>query len=187
MYARLSDNTILFTREIRSDDKERLAEAMANLSEESVRRRFLGPKPTLSTSELRYLTEVDGHDHYAIVATPAREEEQISAVGRFVRLADDPRAAEIAIVVCDNLQGKGLGSLLARRLADAARDRGIERLTASIASENRPALRLMARIDDRLTGQPIGSSVTDLVAQLPLPEPGGEAAKRDELPTVSAA
>jgi RimJ/RimL family protein N-acetyltransferase len=188
MYARLSDNTLLYIREIRGDDKQRLADGLANLSEDSVRRRFLGPKPTLSTAELRYLTEVDGHDHYAIVAMPAGEEEQISAVARFVRLDDDPRAAEAAIVVCDTLQGKGLGALLARRLTDAARDRGVERLTATIASDNKPALKLMERIDERLSGAPVGSSVTELVAQLPLPEPRREVAPAGELPAaVSAA
>jgi L-amino acid N-acyltransferase YncA len=187
MYARLSDNTLLYIREIRGDDKKRLADSFANLSEESVRKRFLGPKPTLSTSELRYLTEVDGRDHYAIVAMPAGQEEQISAVGRFVRLEDDPHAAEVAIVVCDSLQGRGLGALLARRLTDAARERGIERLTASVSSENRAALKLMHRIDERLSGAPVGSSVTELVARLPMADPADEIAADGDLPAVSAA
>jgi RimJ/RimL family protein N-acetyltransferase len=168
MYARLADNTLLFLREIRPDDKEQLLHGMENLSEQSRQRRFLGPKPTLSASELRYLTEVDGHDHYAIVAIPDDGEDRIVAVARFVRLADDPKTAEAAITVCDEMQGKGLGSLLARRITDAARDRGVERLTASISSENRPALTLMRKIDERLSGAPIGSSVTELVARLPI-------------------
>lgn len=188
MYARLADNTIVFLREIRADDKQRLADGMGHLSEESIRRRFLGPKPALSTAELRYLTEVDGVDHYAIVAVPAGEEEQIVAVARFVRLADDSDAAEAAIVVCDDLQGKGLGSLLARRLTDAARERGIARLTASISSENRPALALMRHIDERLKSQPVGSSVTELVARLPLPEPDDDDLDPVDVPAaVSAA
>ena len=55
------------------------------LSEQSIQRRFLGPKPSLSASELRYLTEVDGHDHYAIVAIPDDGDDRIVAVARFVR------------------------------------------------------------------------------------------------------
>ena len=189
MYARLSDNTLLFLREIRPDDKERLLASMECLSERSRQRRFLSPKDTLSPSELRYLTEVDGHDHYAIVAVPDDDEDRIVAVARFVRLADDPTAAEAAITVCDALQGKGLGSLLARRLSDAARDRGIDRLTASIASENRPALKLMRKIDERLQGT-IGSSVTDVVARLPMrsaDEIGEEAASAADPAAASAA
>jgi GNAT superfamily N-acetyltransferase len=183
MYARLSDNTIVFLREIRANDKQRLLDGIHGLSEESIQRRFLGPKPTLSPAELRYLTEVDGYDHFAIVAVPAGEEERISAVARFVRLAEDPRAAEAAITVCDSLQGKGLGSLLARRLSDAARERGIDRLTATIASENRPALALMRKIDERLSGAPVGSSVTELVARLPL----ASAEELGEVPVASPA
>jgi RimJ/RimL family protein N-acetyltransferase len=168
MFARLSDNTLLFVRPIVPDDKQRLLASLKALSEASRRRRFLGPKPSFSASELRYLTEVDGIDHYAIVAVPTGAEEPILAVARFVRDVADPTAAEAAIVVADHLQGKGLGALLARRLSDAARERDIERLTASISSENRPALKLMRKIDERLKGGPVGSSVTEVVARLPV-------------------
>jgi RimJ/RimL family protein N-acetyltransferase len=99
----------------------------------------------------------------------AGEEEQIIAVARYVRLTDDRLAAEAAITVCDEMQGNGLGSLLARLISDAAREHGVERITATIASDNRPALALMRQIDARLTGAPVGSSVTELVAQLPVP------------------
>src|SRR3954467_5667835 len=189
MYARLADNTLLFLREIRPDDKKRRLASTDWLSEESRHRRFLGPKPSLSPSQLRYLTEVDGQDHYAIVAVPdGRHPERIVAVGRFVRLADDPTSAEVAITVCDALQGKGLGGLLARRLSDAARDRGIERLTATIAAENRPALKLMRQIDQRLSSK-VGSSVTERVARLPVrsAEDLGEEPASPESPTASAA
>jgi RimJ/RimL family protein N-acetyltransferase len=169
MYASLADNTLVFTREIRASDKERLLYGLQHLSPDSVHKRFLGPKPSLSAAELRYLTEVDGDDHYAIVAVPAGEEERIVAVARYVRLEPGGLDAEAAITVCDELQGKGLGSLLARLISDAARERGVERLTASIASDNRAALRLMQRIDERLRGQRVGSTVTELVAQLPVP------------------
>ena len=186
MYARLADNTLLYLREIRSDDKERLVEGMRGLSDASIQRRFLGPKPSLSASELRYLTEVDGINHYAIVAFEAGDEERIRAVARFVRL-EDAVAAEAAIVVCDDLQGKGLGSLLARRLSDAARERGIERLTATIASENRAALALMRQIDDRLRGRPVGSSVTELVAQLPMATPADVGEEPAAAPSAASA
>jgi L-amino acid N-acyltransferase YncA len=168
MYATLSDNTLIFTREIRPSDKEKLQEGLKNLSPESVQKRFLGPKPSLSPRELRYLTEVDGYDHYAIVAVPADNEEQIMGVARYVRLEPGGDAAEAAITVCDRMQGKGLGSLLARLISDAARERDVRRLTASIASDNRAALKLMAKIDRRLRGTRVGSSVTELVAQLPV-------------------
>ena len=85
-------------------------------------RRFLAPKPRLSPSELRYLTEVDGRDHVALVAVAPRTPPTAwSGVGRFVRLAEAPDTAEFAIVVADDWQGRGLGRALAERLAAAAR------------------------------------------------------------------
>jgi GNAT superfamily N-acetyltransferase len=185
MYARLSDDRIVFVRPIYPGDKDQLAEGLKNLSLESVHKRFLGPKPTFTEAELRYLTEVDGHDHFALVALPAGEPDDIVAVARFIRLADDPLAAEAAITVCDEYQGVGLGSLLARRLADAAREHGVERLTATMASDNRAALRLMRQIDERLSTQRLGSSVTEIVAEL-ADEPAEDAEKHAQSPAEQA-
>ena len=100
----------MLIRPIRADDKRMLAEGLRRLSDESVQRRFLTPKRSFSRAELRYLTEVDGRDHVALVAEyPADPVRRLIAVGRFVRLADDPEAAEIAITVADDWQGRGLG------------------------------------------------------------------------------
>ena len=120
-----------------------LSEGLAHLSEESRRLRFLAAKPRFSAAELRYLTEVDGCDHYALVAQLAEDPSAIVAVGRFVRLPGDPNAAEVAIVVTDSLQRRRLGTQLARMLGDAARRRGIRRFVATVASDNPAAMRLM--------------------------------------------
>ena len=140
-------------RYIRPDDKGRLAAALARLSPESQRRRFLMPKPRFSSSELRYLTEIDGFDHVAILAVLADDPESIVGVGRFVRLRDQPDTAEVAIVVGDRFQGQGLGRELGRRLADEARMRCVKRFTATLLGENAAAQRLFASISDRLEGR----------------------------------
>jgi L-amino acid N-acyltransferase YncA len=127
-----------------------LSEGLSQLSEESRRRRFLSAKPRLSAAELRYLTEVDGRDHYALVAQLADDPTAIVAVGRFVRLPDDWTTAEAAIVVCDDLQRRRLGTQLARMLGDAARQRGIRRFVATVLSDNPAALRLMRTLTTRL-------------------------------------
>src|SRR4051812_40849264 len=132
MDVELSDGTKLLIRPIRPSDKALLAAGLTRLSEESVQRRFLGPKPSLSRAELRYLTEVDGRDHVAFVAVTQGWDGDVVAVGRWVRLVSDPRDAEAAIVVCDSLQGKGLGKTLARLLADTARERGVSRIHATM-------------------------------------------------------
>ncbi|MEA2431063.1 MAG: hypothetical protein QOI19_1536 [Thermoleophilaceae bacterium] len=163
MPLRLKNGTEITIRDIRADDKDLLAAGYARLSDRSRLRRFLGPKPRLTASDLRYLTEVDGLNHYAIVAMRGRD---IVGVARWVRLVDDPEEAEAAIVVGDSLQGNGLGKILARRLADAARERGVRRMRASIMSDNPPALALMRVIASRLTDGGHHHGVHELVAEL---------------------
>jgi RimJ/RimL family protein N-acetyltransferase len=150
MYVRLADGTLLLVRPIRPDDKRLLACGTAGFSTETLARRFLSPKNRLSAAELRYLTEVDGHRHVAYVAVLPHEPERLIAVGRWVRLHDQPGTAEVAIVVADAWQAGGVGSLLATALADEARFRGIRRFTATMQADNLPAHRLLEKLTDRL-------------------------------------
>jgi RimJ/RimL family protein N-acetyltransferase len=147
----LQDGTEVSIRAIRSADKRLLAEGMERLSDETRRLRFLASKPRLSAGELRYLTEIDHHDHIALVAVTAEAPEGIVGVARSVRLAEDHELAEFAIVVCDDLQGRGLGRLLASRLVDAAQEQGIRRFTATVLPENSRAIGLVRSIARRLT------------------------------------
>ena len=118
MIERLPDGAPVLIRPIRADDKRMLTDGLRRLSDESVHRRFLTPKRSFSRAELRYLTEVDGRDHVALVAEhPSGPVRRLIAVGRFVRLAEDPHAAEVAITVADDWQGRGLGSMLSEQLA----------------------------------------------------------------------
>jgi len=143
---RLSSGVEVVIRPLRADDGERLRAAYERLSPETKYRRFLVPKPHLSSTDVRYLVDVDAINHVALVATAAEDPERIVAVGRFVRLADDPAAAELAVVVGERFQGEGLGSMLLERLAQAALARGITRLRATMLAENIPAHRLASRL-----------------------------------------
>jgi RimJ/RimL family protein N-acetyltransferase len=137
-------------RRIRPEDKDALVAGLGHLSERSVYQRFLAPKPRLTVSELRYLTEVDFVDHYALVAVLARSPQVVVGVGRWVRSTESPADAEIAIVIADDLQGRGVGTQLGRALAVAARGRGIESFTASMLPDNQAAHRLFAKISSQL-------------------------------------
>ena len=137
-------------RRITPEDKDALVAGLGRLSDRSVYQRFLSPKPRLSSSELAYLTEVDFVDHYALVAVLAQSPDVVVGVGRWVRSADVPTDAEIAIVIADDLQGRGVGTELGWALADAARERGIERFTASMLPTNVAAHRLFAKIATQL-------------------------------------
>jgi RimJ/RimL family protein N-acetyltransferase len=146
----LSDGTAIKIRPIAASDKQELQDGLGRLSDEAVQRRFLVPKVRFTKAELRYLTEVDGHDHLALVAESEGWPGTIVAVARYVRLNRDPDTAEAAIVVADELQGLGLGTLLADRLAAAATVHGVRRFTAEMLGDNRPAQRLMDRLETRL-------------------------------------
>jgi RimJ/RimL family protein N-acetyltransferase len=167
MLRRLHDGTSVLTRRIRPDDKRLIQRGIENLSELSVRRRFLSSRRKFTQAELRYLTEVDGRNHVAIVAeSPTQPARRLIGVARFVRLQDDPDTAEVAIVVADDFQGRGVGSLLARELAARARGLGVKRFTATMAGDNRPALRLMEKLTQHLERHPAGRGTTDAVIDL---------------------
>jgi RimJ/RimL family protein N-acetyltransferase len=136
----------LVIRPIRRDDGERLRASHARLSPDTRYRRFLAPKPTLTTGDARYLTDLDAHDHLALVVLPAGDPERIVAVARYIRLPADPQAAEFAIVVGDAYQRSGLGSILLSRLAREGLAHGVERFVGSMLAENAGAHRLVQRV-----------------------------------------
>jgi RimJ/RimL family protein N-acetyltransferase len=164
---RLPDGALILVRSIRPDDKRMLEDGLRHLSDESVQRRFLTLKRSFSRSELRYLTEVNGRDHVALVAEyPGDPARRLIAVARFVRLAEDPTAAEVAIVVADDWHRRGVGTVLSEQLAERARESGIARFTATISSENVAAQRLMHRLTTHLEGRHVGHGASEMVLDL---------------------
>jgi RimJ/RimL family protein N-acetyltransferase len=130
---KLLDGSEVVVRPIRSADKGALVAGFEQLSEQSRYQRFLTGIKELSESEVRYLTEVDHHDHEALIAFGP--EGEAVGVARFVR-ADDPLRAEAAVAVIDSWQGRGLGTALTNLLADRARDEGVECFTALVLASN---------------------------------------------------
>jgi RimJ/RimL family protein N-acetyltransferase len=131
----LRDRSAVLIRQVRSTDAPLLADGFARLSAASRQMRFLGVKKTLSSAELRYLTDVDHHDHEALVALDRAHGDGVG-IARYIRDAGDPHAAEIALTIVDDWQGRGLGTELLARLSDRARSEGIRRFTALAAAEN---------------------------------------------------
>jgi RimJ/RimL family protein N-acetyltransferase len=165
MLTRLPNGAGVVIRAIRADDKALLSAAVSRLSPESSRGRFLTSKSSFSADELRYLTEVDGVRHVALVALLADDLQRLIAVGRYVCLAEDAATAEVAIVVGDEFQGQGLGSRLGLLLADHARAHGVQRFVATMLSDNVAAHRLFAKISKRLE-KVTTHGIDELVARL---------------------
>lgn len=97
-----------------------MAAAFARLGDESRYRRFFTGVKELSAAELDHLADVDHSDHEAIIAVdPASGD--VLGVARYVRSTDDPEAAELAVTVIDDWQGRGLGRALLTALTRCAR------------------------------------------------------------------
>jgi RimJ/RimL family protein N-acetyltransferase len=141
----LADGTHLRFRPIGPDDRDGLAALFARLTPESRRRRFLSPKPELTPRELRYLTDIDHVNHEAIAAIDECDG-SIVGVGRYAQFAHRAGVADVAVAVADELQGMGIGTALARRTVQRARENGFTLLTATTLWENRPARALLRRL-----------------------------------------
>ncbi len=165
----LPDGTPVIVRAVRPDDKPLLADGFAHLSEQSRFRRFLHHKARLSAAELRFFTEVDGHDHYALGILAHRDGASVPmAIGRLVRSASMNRdTAEIAVVVMDEFQGRGVGRLLLTELAAAAHERDIVKLQFTLMLDNDPMRRLIHAVlgPDRVVEQ--DGPVVTLEADVP--------------------
>ncbi len=133
-----SDGGTLHLRPVTPGDAEPLREFHGRLSSRTRYFRYFGPYPNLSEKDLHRFTTLD---HRGRVAFAAWLGDEIVAVGRYERLAGTD-SAEVAFVVDDANQGRGLGSILLEHLAAAARERGLTRFVADVLSENRRMVRV---------------------------------------------
>jgi GNAT superfamily N-acetyltransferase len=167
------DGLELLLRPVRADDKRRIAQAFERLSPRTRYRRFFAPMVRLGEQDLRYLTEVDHHDHEAIAAVNP-ENGMIVAVARYVR-SDDPTEAEVAVVVGDPWQGRGVATALLQRLVGRAREEGIDHFVALVMSDNAEALELFRHLaPGGSRTRRSASGHIELVMSLPEPEQIGE-------------
>jgi protein lysine acetyltransferase len=147
----LHSGRLVEIRALRAEDGQALSASYEQLSEQTKYRRFLAPKPHLSIQDVEYLTNIDGTDHAALIAVPVgarmpREPESIIGVARYVRLPEDPDAAEFAIVIGDSFQRDGLGTAIMDRLGRIAIANGIKRLRGTMLADNVGAHRLTRRL-----------------------------------------
>jgi RimJ/RimL family protein N-acetyltransferase len=164
---RLRDGSAIVVRPIRPDDKGALERGFARLSEQSRYQRFLTAISELSASELRYLTEVDHHDHEGLIGFDTEGGEPVG-VGRFVRL-EDGVSAEAAVTIVDHWQGKGAGTAICGLLADRARAEGVERFTARLLAGNETIFEVLAALGPaRVTSRESGA----VEVEIELPERG---------------
>ena len=135
----LTDGGVARLRPIRPSDADLLVEFYDRVSPQSKYFRFFAPYPKLSDKDVARFTEVDYVDRVALIVTLG---DQMIAVGRFDRIEDDH--AEVAFLVEDAHQGRGIAQLLLEHLAEAARERGIVCFVAEVLPENRRMAQVFA-------------------------------------------
>ncbi|MGW0201254.1 bifunctional acetate--CoA ligase family protein/GNAT family N-acetyltransferase [Nonomuraea sp. NPDC003201] len=154
----LADGGTAHVRPIKPADADRLRSFYSRLSDESIYFRFFGPRPRLSDREVERFTNVDYVNRVALIATIGAE---MVAVIRYDRTG--PGEAEIAFLVEDAHQGRGVASVLLEHLAATARENGIERFVADVLPAN---MRMMGLL--RQAGYTAQSQFEDGVVRMTL-------------------
>lgn len=139
----LADGTPVNLRALIPADREVFLAAFRDLSDRSRYLRFHKLDPRLRERDIAYLTQVDQTDHVALaVFGPGGG----IALGRFVRLREEPACADLALTVLDAWQRRGVATLLLAALMRRAREVGIAVFQASVLDENRPARTMIAAL-----------------------------------------
>jgi acyl-CoA synthetase (NDP forming)/GNAT superfamily N-acetyltransferase len=137
----LSDGSAVHLRQIHPEDAAAIVELHSRMSDRTRYLRYFSPYPRIPERDLERFVNVDHHDREAFVTVSGP---RITAVGRYERLGPDSPDAEVAFVVEDALQGRGIGSVLLEHLAEAARAVGISRFVAEVLPENGGMLRVFS-------------------------------------------
>jgi GNAT superfamily N-acetyltransferase len=146
-YFRLTDGTPVEFHTVTPEDRERIQEGFALISEQSRYLRFFAPLNELSDQQLEYLTDVDQDAHVAWgVIDLAHPEQPGLGVGRFIRDPAETDVAEVAVTVADRFQHRGVGSALFGILYLRAMDLGVRILRAYILPQNKFIAELLAQL-----------------------------------------
>jgi len=161
----LRDGQPIEIRALKPEDRPDLIAAVGRASEQSLYRRFFGFKRAFTEQEIAYFSEVDHASHVALVAVAVEGgRSRIVGGGRYIVV--QPGQAEVAFVVVDQSQGRGLGARLLHHLVVLARKAGLRELAADVLSENAPMLRVFERSGLPHTSRSEGRDVVHVTLQL---------------------
>lgn len=156
----LRDGTEMCLRPVLPGDNERTTNGPVEFSSETLYRRFQSTRiPTKSL--MTYLFEVDYVDHFVWVMTDGPDG-PVVADARFVRDENDPTVAEVAFIVGDEYQGRGIGTFLMGALAVAAGYDGVQRFTARVLAENYPMRAILDHFGAEWHREDLGVVTTDI-------------------------
>jgi ribosomal protein S18 acetylase RimI-like enzyme len=144
----LGDGCAIEIRALRREDEADMLAAVGKTSAQSLQRRFFVMKRHFSDKELAFFLDVDFNNHVAIVAVAEeRGGKVIVGGGRYIVF--EPGRAEMAFVVIDAWQGRGVGSVLMRHLVEIANSAGLKELTAEVLPENAAMIKVFGKFGFR--------------------------------------
>ncbi|MET4604503.1 RimJ/RimL family protein N-acetyltransferase [Bradyrhizobium sp. JR4.1] len=147
----LRDGSTAEIRALRPADETAVLDALDQTSKQSLQRRFFGIKRHFSDKERAFFMDVDFMNHVALVCEVGQPERRMIVGGaRYVMF--EPERAELAFVVVDAWQGRGIGSILMRHLGEIASNAGLRELIAEVLPENKSMLTVLGRFGFRPAG-----------------------------------
>ncbi len=156
----MRDDSVLYLRPVLPGDSERTTNGPVEFSSETLYRRFQSAR-TITKSLMTYLFEVDYVHHFVWVMTEGAEG-PVVADARFVREEVDPSIAEVAFIVGDDYQGRGIGTFLMDALVVAADSIGVRRFTARVLSDNHPMRAILDRFGAQWHRDDLGVVTTEV-------------------------
>jgi len=143
-YERLGNGTRIEIRALHQDDKKNMLMAFKRASMHSLQRRFFSARRSFSEQEIDYFVNVDFSNHVALVACVTEDDEpSIVGGGRYIVTN---ATAEFAVMVVDEWQGQGVGSMLLRHLLKIACNANLQEATAEVLAENIAMLRVFSKL-----------------------------------------
>ena len=182
----LRDGSTLYLRPIQHEDEEKLLALFYRLSHRTVYLRFHHVLTQMSKEEVQRFCDVDYHNAFALVATIGEYvEEKIIAVGRYHRLPGGD-SAEVAFVVEDAYQGKGIATHLLEQLAVIAREKGVRLFEAEVLGENREMMRVFLDIGFQMERELEYGVYRAVLNIAPTPLVEEKSAERERIATIAS-
>jgi acetyltransferase len=142
----LPDGTPLTIRPIRPEDAESEAAFVQQLSPKAKRFRFMGALRELTSQMLVQFTQIDYRTEMTLIAAIEGKTPRQVGVARYA-INPDEVSCEFAIVVSDDLQHQGIGTMLMQALMKIASDKGLARIEGTVLRDNEDMLDLMRDLD----------------------------------------
>jgi acyl-CoA hydrolase/RimJ/RimL family protein N-acetyltransferase len=137
------DSSVLLVRPIKPTDEEMMSDMFYDLSDQTIINRFFSMLKSMPHRRLQEFCVTDYENEMSLVViTGKRPKQRIVGVGSY-HLAPSTGRAEVAFLVADDWQGKGIGTFLMRYLVKIAKSKKIKGFTAEVLRDNAPMIALM--------------------------------------------